>query len=316
MKDFLLRIEEIKHFLPKLSSIFIPLFFLIAFVEITVLNVYTQKKIAQESILPAPFTDISYTSYPLIKDKFIPDLSAKAAIAVDDDSKVILFSKNPEFRFAPASTTKIMTALTSLQFFNLRDTLTVRVATSEGSIIGLKKNQKIRFEDLLYAMMLPSANDAALAIAQNYPGGENAFLNKMNENAKRLHLFSTHFSDPAGLMDDKGYTTVLDLARLASAALKNETFAQVVATKHKVISDSGGQNEYSVNNLNKLLGFDGVNGIKTGYTDEAGQVLVTSKIEKGHTIIIVVMKSADRFGDTQKLLQLVSNNITYLSTHP
>ena len=87
-------------------------------------------------------------------------------------------------------------------------------------------------------------------------------------------------------------------------------------TKERIISDTSGAHVYDLNNLNVLLGEDGVNGVKTGYTEEAGEVLVTSKNEKGKTIIIVVMDSADRFGDTQKLLDLISNNLTYLSIHP
>ena len=117
-------------------------------------------------------------------------------------------------------------------------------------------------------------------------------------------------------MDDFGdYTTPFDLARLASFAVLNPDFKKIVATRQKVISDIYG-NTYDLQNLNILLGVDGVNGVKTGYTEEAGQVLVTSKLEKGKTIIIVVMGSIDRFADTEKLLDLINNNLSYLSIHP
>jgi D-alanyl-D-alanine carboxypeptidase (penicillin-binding protein 5/6) len=138
----------------------------------------------------------------------------------------------------------------------------------------------------------------------------------MNRYAKSLHLYNTHFADPIGLLDDKDYTTPLDLAKLTSVALKNKIFSQVVATKQKFITDADRKVSFLIYNLNKLLGIDGVNGVKTGYTDGAGQVLVTSKEERGHTIITVVMASSDRFLDTQELLGLISGNITYLSIRP
>jgi len=191
----------------------------------------------------------------------------------------------------------------------------------EGVNVGFKIGEKLFFKDILYAMLLPSGNDAALAIAQNYSGGEKAFVEKMNDKAKALTLNNTNFVDPIGLEDSRDYTTPLDLARLASYALENRTFANIVATKTKVISDITGKNNYLLKNLNKLLGVSGVNGIKTGYTDQAGQVLVTSRVEvdrnnKEHTLIIVVMNSLDRFWDTSKLLYWVSDNINYLSIHP
>ncbi len=253
--------------------------------------------------------------YPILKNNFTVKITAQGAIIMDSDSKAVLFAKNPNLRFSSASTAKIMTAITALSYFSLNDLLTVKNSTVEGSVLGLKKGQKMTFENLLYGLLLPSANDTAVAIAQNFNENENAFVKKMNQNARQFNLFNTHFEDPAGLLDDSNYTTPLDLARLASVALENKTFKKVVATKQKTIFDSEGQ-EYPVKNLNKLLGINGVEGVKTGFTEGAGEVLVTSKLEGNHTIIIVVMGSQDRFGDTEKLLGLLSNNVTYLPIHP
>ncbi len=255
------------------------------------------------------------TNYPILQTTYFPQISAKGAIVIDADSKVILYSKNPDLRFSTASTTKIMTALTALDHFKLDEVLTVKDATTEGVILGLKSGQQMTFENLLYGLLLPSANDIAQTIAQNYSQDPNEFVKAMNRNALKYNLYNTHFQDPAGLEDEGDYTTPLDLARLASVAIQNEVFAKIVSTKEKVVADLNG-NTYSVKNLNKLLGVDGVDGIKTGYTEGAGQVLVTSKIEKGHTLIIVVMGSEDRFLDTEKLLTMVSGNITYLPIHP
>lgn len=305
--------------LNKAKSFYISLFLAFAVLLIIVLlgvDVFLKKTIIKDKIYPSSLAVSTNLKFPVLKSNFIPQISAQGAIIMDADSKTVLFSKNPNLRFSPASTTKIMTALTALQFFKPNDILTVKTATSDGSVIGLLQGERMTFQNLLYALLLPSANDAALAISQNYPGGEKAFVAKMNENAKKFNLFNTHYEDPAGLLDDGDYTTPVDLARLASIAIKNPDFAKIVNTKTKTISDIGGFNVYNLDNLNVLLGVDGVNGIKTGYTDEAGQVLVTSKVENGHTIIIVVMLSQDRFSDTEKLLGLVSGNITYLPMRP
>jgi len=296
--------------------VFIPLF--LALILVVLIIVYSIFKVwtKQNRIHVIPFKIAQEAKMPIIKTEFVPVISATGAIIMDADSKVVLYAKNPDLRSSTASTIKIMTALTALDYFKLTDILTVEKASNEGSVLGLIEGEKITFENLLYAMLLPSANDAALTIAQNYPSGEMAFIKAMNAKAKILKLYNTHYSDPAGLADEGDYTTPFDLARLASFAMQDSVVKKIVGTKEKIVSDVSGTYVYDLNNLNILLGEDGINGVKTGYTEEAGQVLVTSKVEKGRTIIIVVMGSADRFSDTQKLLDLVSNNLTYLSIHP
>lgn len=276
----------------------------------------TQIWLWENRVLSLPFKASQEAQLPMIKTEFVPNISAKEAIIMDADSKVVLYAKNPNVRSSTASTAKIMTALTALDYFKLNDILTVKEATADGSVLGLLQGENMSFENMLYAMLLPSANDAALAISQNYPGGEVAFVSKMNEKAKLFELNNTHYADPAGLIDEGDYTTPFDMARLASFAMQNPEFRKIVGSKEQIIVDASGNNVYDLKNLNILLGQDGVNGVKTGYTEEAGQVLVTSKEEKGKTVIIVVMDSQDRFADTQTLLDLVSNNLTYLSIHP
>lgn len=312
MKDF-----QFPNKIPqKVYFIFLPLVLFLLFLGLFLIAFAFKILISANKVLPMPFIVSTQAKIPIIKTEFVPVISAKGAIIMDADSKVVLYSKNPDLRFSSASTTKIMTALTALDYFKLTDILTVKEATSEGSVLGLRMGEMLNFQSFLYAMLLPSANDAALAISQNYPGGKEVFINKMNEKAKEFKLHNTHYSDSAGLIDSGDYTTPLDLARLASFAIKNNTLKNVVGTKEKTIYDITGTNVYQLTNLNKLLGIEGVNGIKTGYTEEAGQVLVTSKLEKNKTIIIVVMGSENRFLDTEKLLNLVSDNLTYLSIHP
>lgn len=255
--------------------------------------------------------------YPQVNYPYTPLISAQGAVVLDKDSQVVLFEKNSKIRFSPASTTKIMSALVALEYYKPGDLLTIYRSNVEGTTLKLIQGDKLTFENLLYAMMLPSSNDATLAIAENYPGGEDAFVARMNEKARVYHLVDTHFEEPIGLLDKEDYTTAIDLARLASIALNNPEFSKVVSTKKKdVISESG--NKYRLANLNRLLEIPGVNGVKTGYTEGAGQVLVTSRNIQGQNadLIIVVMQSLDRFKDTEILLNYLDNNITYLSIHP
>ncbi|MDO8582943.1 MAG: hypothetical protein Q7R51_00245 [bacterium] len=308
MKGFL---KKNKKQILYLSTLFLLLFL----VAVAILDVGLRYYIFERKIKNFPF-NLSFSLYPVFKSPIFPDISAKAAVVMDSDSKVVLFSKNPNLSFSLASTTKIMTALVALDHYKMNDVLTVQTENVEGVNVGFKVGEKLLFQDVLYAMLLPSGNDAALAIAQNYPGGEVEFVNKMNEKAKLLHLNNTNFADPIGLEDSHDYTTPLDLVRLASFAMTNNVFAKTVGTKSWQITDVSGNNKYLLNNLNKLLGIDGINGIKTGYTTEAGQVLITSKKEGDRSIIILVMDSQDRFWDTSKILYSISGNINYLSIHP
>lgn len=270
-------------------------------------------------ILPSPLVG-SIAPYPLFKavlghsfseeDTDPIPLSAEAAIILDDASKVALFSKNIHLRFSTASTAKIMTALTALDYYSIDDVLTVKTDGVEGVVVGFKKGEKVVFRDMLYAMLLSSGNDAALSISQNYNGGEDAFVEKMNEKAAQYHLFDTHFFDATGLIDEGDYTTAFDLAILSSVVMSNPTLAEIVGTRQKTITTLDG-NKYMLSNLNKLLGSYGVEGIKTGFTYEAEGVLATSTIQNGHRIIIVVMKSKDRFFDTTILLKMVEDNLSY-----
>ena len=251
------------------------------------------------------------TLYPILSNNNLPILTANGAIVMDSENKKIIFQKNMDVRFSPASTTKIMTALTALQYFKPDDILTVDGSNID-SEVGLKPGQRFTFTTLLYAMMLPSDNKAAETIASNYKGGEKAFIKQMNQNAKSWSLKNTYFSDPVGLLDDSDYTTPFDLALLSSIAMENPTIRKVVATKETTVSDVDEASVYDLQNLNILLGTDGVVGLKTGHTDEAKDVLVTAKNEQGHLLIIVVMNSDNRFPDTLNILNFIDGKITFL----
>lgn len=289
----------------------IPLIIFVIFLIVHNLNLEVLKRIEKNQLFPLDYK-VMLAPYPLMSSFTVPDISAESAIITDADSQTVLYSKNPNLRFSIASTTKIMTALVALDYYQENSILTIYTPFIEGSYLGFQEGEQFYFKDLLFAMFLPSSNEAAYAVAENYSGGVEAFIKKMNEKAQELDLTNTHFEDAAGLDDDNDYSTVLDMSRLASFVVKNETLAEIFATKQKIITDLTGQKHFALENRNILLGIDGVNGIKTGTTEGAGEVLITSKKENGHTFIVIVMKSTQRFIDTQRLLALISNNIQYI----
>lgn len=296
--------------------LFLPaLIFFLAFLSISLLNEGVKKETEQKKLPKQMYASFSPAEYPTALSS-LPLLSAQSALVMDNDSKVILFSKNQDTRFSMASTAKIMTALVALEHYTPDDMLTIQSTVVPPAVVGYSFGEKVPFFDALYGMLLPSGNDAALAIAQNYQGGEKAFIADMNEKAKELHLENTHFSDSSGLDDFGDYTTVVDLARLASIALQNPTFAQIVSTKNKTIVSTNNKKSYTLTNLNQLLGSYGVNGVKTGFTPDAGGILVTSSRSNGHTLVYVVMKSEDRFADTEKLLTALYNRVSYIPIAP
>ncbi|RJQ37694.1 D-alanyl-D-alanine carboxypeptidase [Candidatus Microgenomates bacterium] len=305
--------KKVKLNLSFICLFIIPIFLLGLLLWLILAKENVKKEAAEKKLNQLNFIVPKPSFYPKLISNIDEDgISAQAYLVIDNDSKVVLFARNPKLHFSMASTTKIMTALTALNYFKMTDVLTIKNDNVEGAVVGFKKGEKVSFESLLYAMLLPSGNDAAEAIAQNYSLGREEFIKEMNKNASSFYLKSMHFSDPTGL-DDNDFTNVLDLARLGSEAKKNKILANVVSTKSRQITNANRTRSFTLNNLNKLLGVNGVNGIKTGFTDEAQGVLVTSKIEKGHDIIIVVMKSKDRFSDTQKLLSMIEGNINYLN---
>lgn len=282
----------------------------IIFLTIFILNFKTEKTLSANNIVTG--LDSKISDHPVLLDNyFVPFISGKAAIVLESDSQTILFSKNPDLRFSTASTAKIMTALVAIDYYKKDTILTIKSPRTEGTGLGFHFGDRFYFEELLYAMMLPSANDAAAAIADNYPGGRAEFVAKMNEKAQNFHLTDSHFTDSIGIDDDGNYSTVVDMARLGSIAMENQYFANVVSTRDRIISNVNRSNLYPASNLNKLLGINGVDGIKTGTTEGAGEVLVTSTMINNHRFIIVTMNSEDRFGDTNSLLNFIINNVRF-----
>lgn len=241
-----------------------------------------------------------------------PVLNSRIAVVYDRKSGRVIWGKNENKKSAMASTTKIMTAIIAIENSDLTQTITVssKAAGTGGSRLGLKKDDKITMQNLLYGLMLRSGNDAAVAIAENVGGSVEGFAELMNNKAKELGLENTHFVTPHGLDNPEHYTTAYELAKLADYALKNEVFAKIVNTKNctVIINDS----PKNISNTNELLGnLQGVNGVKTGFTNNAGRCLVTS-VERNDFEIITVVLQADtkkiRTSDSIKLINYVYEN--------
>lgn len=239
------------------------------------------------------------------------EISAKAAILIDEDSGRVLFAKNADQRLPQASLTKIMTALLVIENGDLdKDVVISKNAEETGeSSIWLEEGEVLSRNELLYALMLPSANDAAVALAESVAGSEQLFVSQMNERAKELNLQNTHFANPHGLDAEGHYTSAYDLASLAREGMKYSLFRKVVTTKEMSIPWPGHSWERSLINRNQLLSrYQGSRGVKTGYTSNAGCCLVGAAQKGDMKLITVVMNSDDMYGDTEKLLDYGFDN--------
>lgn len=237
-----------------------------------------------------------------------PRLTAQAVFVFEPDSGTILHQINPDTRLHPASTTKIMTALTALDVYSPNDILTVKTGDQAiGQSVHLETGQQFTAKDLLYAILVASGNDAALTLAENYPdGGYSRFVELMNQKAKDLHLKNTSFTNVSGIEGGNHKTTVHDLAILTKEAINNPLFMEIVNTPQITITDTTNQTQYKLETTNQLLGkIEGLKGIKTGWTENAGECLITYVERNNKKIITVVLNSSDRFGETKQLIDWV-----------
>lgn len=272
---------------------------------------FSQSAGPQEIIRRLPFVLPTPAPYPVNISGLVPssDISASGVVILDVASGVYLYKRNEEELLSPASTTKIMTALVALDHYSLDDVLTVEDTANDGQTMKLVPGERMTMENLLYGTLIHSANDAAYTLAQNYPGGVDKFVQAMNQKAVSLHLTNSHFTNPVGYDDANHKMTPVDLARLASIALLNPTITKMVAIPQITISDVTHTYFHALTNVNQLLGkIPGVGGIKTGWTEAAGENLVTLIERNNHKVIIVLLHSNDRFGETAKLIDWVYAN--------
>lgn len=261
-------------------------------------------------------TPVSSRTLKLINADRSPETLARAALLMDVTTGKVIYAKNPHERRAPASTTKIMTAIVALEKGRLTDIVTAgpNVKKVEPVVIGLDPGDKLTVEQLLYGMLLNSGNDAAVAIAEHIGGSIPKFADLMNAKAAELGLKNTHFINPHGLDEDGHYSSAFDLAILARAALEHPVFERMVATKEYRIE---GPVRWVFKNSNQLLGsFPAADGVKTGYTDAAGRCLVSSATQRGHRAIGVVLYSGSMYDDSSALLRYLFDNYDWQTLDP
>jgi D-alanyl-D-alanine carboxypeptidase (penicillin-binding protein 5/6) len=235
-----------------------------------------------------------------------PSISAGAAILIDAGDGTVLYEYNADKKMYPASTTKIMTALVTLDIcIELRIGLDSEIIVPkeaegvEGSSLYLKEGERLTLEELLYGLMLHSGNDAAVALAETVGASEENFVEQMNSQAADLGCSGTHFVNPHGLYSEEHYTTARDLAVIARCAMSHPEFCRIVSAE----SWSGGESQRSFTNKNKtVFQYDGGNGVKIGYTKASGRTLVASASRNGTQLIAVVLNDGDWFRDAYGLL--------------
>ena len=283
-------------------------------------NIYTLMKVgAQPNIRPLPFPLPTPASFPMNSTGIFPgpEITAQGVVVLDLDSNVTMYERNAGASLSPASTTKILTALVAMDHYQLDDVVTVATTANNGQVMGLVPGERITVENLLYGALIHSGNDAAWALGEYFPGGMEAFVAEMNAKAKSIHLDNSYFTNPVGYDDPNHKMTPNDLARLAAYALTNKTIAKIVAIPQVTISDVTHTYFHPLTNVNQLLGkIPGVGGIKTGWTEEAGENLVTLIERDGHRVIIVVLKSANRFADTTALINWIFSSYTWKVFEP
>ena len=241
-----------------------------------------------------------------------PEIQSKHCICIERTTEQVLFEKDAYTKCAMASTTKILTGIVIIENFDLQEEVIIskKAANIGGSTLGIQEGQKITVENLLYGLLLRSGNDTAIALAEHLSGTVEEFCQKMNDTAKTIGLKNSNFESPHGLDSEDHYTTAYDMAILTNYALNNEVFQKIVSTKQITIYINGYHR--ILINTNELLGnVEGVYGVKTGFTGNAGRCLITA-CKRNDLDIIVVILGADtkniRGNDTKKVIKYVFEN--------
>lgn len=246
----------------------------------------------------------------LLSAQVLNNVSATSVMIWDTKTGTPLLQRAPERMLWPASTTKLLTALVAVETYPLDRLLSVREeAFTQGTTMGLEVGEELSVKELLYGLLMQSGNDAAFVLANNHPAGYAGFVAAMNAKAKALNLEQTTFTNPSGLDEPTHKTTARDLTLLTTAAFKNDLLRTIMGTKTHTTVGPLGELRHELVHTHALLGTTpGVVGGKTGTTELAGQVLVTLVEREGHSVVVVVMGSQNRYLDTQLLIDWIWKN--------
>ncbi len=263
-----------------------------------------------------------------------PKVKAEAALLVDTDNDVVLFDKNAHQKMYPASITKVMTALLVSEAIDRGDLkLKQKITVSKNSLLGLdpdgssagiEADEVLTVEQLLYCMLLVSANEACHILAETVDGSVDKFVQHMNQRAKELGCEGTHFVNPSGLHSNDHYTTAWDIYRIAREFMKHDTLMVICNSVSYVVPATNKSEERELHTTNSLISnwrilgylYDGAQGIKTGTTPEAGHCLVSSASRNGRQMVCVVLgckgegDNIESFSETAKLYDYGFDNFT------
>ena len=246
-----------------------------------------------------------------------PHLNSNHYILIDAATNTTILSKNSDEKIYPASTTKLITALTALNIYPLDEELTIKQEYKEGQVMGLKLGEKITIRSLVTALLVYSANDAAFALANHHQNRESGFVNEMNLIVQKYGLKNTHFTNYDGIHNENHYSTAYDLSQIARIAIKNSIITQTVKQKKITVEDVNKTIKHELVSTDELLGvIPEIEGLKTGWTPDAGGCFIGLINLNGHYLISVVTQSEDRFNDTKNLIDWAKNNVSWQSYQP
>ena len=240
-----------------------------------------------------------------------PAIEAESWLLFDESNEVVLAERNADTRLPMASTTKLMTALLAVEIGDLSSPVQVsrRAAGVGGAGVNLIEGEVFLLRTLVRALLIRSGNDAAIAVAERVGGSVEDFVDLMNQRAEELGLHDTSYANPHGLDHPDQYSTARDLLTLTREVLKHPELAEAVATGQIALRDAPTGETRIYPNTNKLLAdYEGMFGVKTGYTEDAGRVLAAGAERQGRRLISVVMKTGDHFGATAELLDYGFNS--------
>ncbi|MEK7634133.1 MAG: hypothetical protein AAB437_04790 [Patescibacteria group bacterium] len=259
-----------------------------------------------------PALKLKINPIPYLKLPYYPEVSTEGIYLVDLPSFTPIFSRNENLKLFPASTTKILTALVAYDIYKPDQIIKIKKTISDGQVMGLVVGEKITVENILYGTLVHSGNDEAYVLADNY--GYDKFVDLMNKKAKSLGMKNSYFSNPNGLDSGTQHSTAFDLSLAGRELLKNPYLSKIVSTKEITISDVDFKYFHQLTNVNKLLGeIQGLGGLKTGYTENAGENLVSFYKKNNHQFVIVILKSLDRFNDTKNIITWIEANVGYVN---
>lgn len=284
-----------------LALLFLFLFFLAVRFDLI------RQKLSATNYNPRPVSELAELS--------LPELTAKSYLIVDVENGTILAKRNPHLKLHPASITKMATAINALESYPLGEVITVKQEYLVGKNMELQAGEKITVENLIYGLLVHSANDAAFVLAGQNQTNVKQFVMRMNNFVEQLGLKNTHFVNFDGEEDKNHYSTAFDLAHLARFALKNKVFEQAIRKKEMTVTDLSGEIVHRLETTNELLGpITEVKGIKTGWTPQSGECFIGLIEIEDKEFITVILGSEDRFGETQMLIERIKESINQEQT--